>query len=107
MYKISKYQQVELAGLQVINGYCKNGEIFNQNGSVKNLNIYLNDKVVKMVTLSNQFSKTQTIVIQPPVPLKAGDVIKLSIQSVYKGTNYEDACISELKPVFNLTEVAE
>ena len=76
-YKIQTYQSVELSGLQIINGYCKNMETFIQNSSVKNLNIYHKGKIIKMATLTNRFSEKQIISIQPSIKLSAGDDIKI------------------------------
>lgn len=103
-YKMQTYQSVELSGLQIINGYCKNMEAYIQNSSVKNLNIYHKGKIIKMATLTNRFSEKQIISIQPPIKLSAGDDIKIVIQDIYKGTKYTDVCISELIPILTLDE---
>ncbi len=103
-YKIQTYQSVELSGLQIINGYCKNMETFIQNSSVKNLNIYHKGKIIKMATLTNRFSEKQIISIQPSIKLSAGDDIKIVIQDIYKGTKFTDVCISELIPIFTIDE---
>ena len=84
LYKIKK--------IGIINGYAKNNDIFKQNNRVKKLRLEYGDHV-------RTFALKDTIVMQylkfnEPVLMKK---FKITILDVYKGSKYDDTCISEIK----------
>ncbi|PHS08595.1 MAG: hypothetical protein COA88_06425 [Kordia sp.] len=87
--------------LSLINGYVKSKELFYENGRVKGLNIYINNQYVQSVILNDtplvQEFKVNAI-------FKTNDSITLEPKTYYKGTKYDDICISEVQT--NLGETA-
>lgn len=80
--------------LSLVNGYTKSEEIFNKYGSVKTMEIYLNNNYKNTILLQN------TPLIQEfavDMVFTKNDVIKLVPVLYYKGTTYNDICISEIQ----------
>ena len=90
---------VQLDYLGIIPGYAKNKGIGNdrwtQNNRVKTLFIEFSDKKRKKVTLSD-IESMQYIIVD-----KKTSFVLLTIKDVYRGSLYNDACISEIKPIIN------
>lgn len=80
--------------LSLVNGYVKSEALFKKNGSVKTLEIYLNSEYQNTILLQD------TPYIQEfsvDFAFFKNDVIKLIPVSYYKGTEYDDICISEIQ----------
>ncbi|MBW1297006.1 NADase-type glycan-binding domain-containing protein [Aquimarina litoralis] len=80
--------------LSLVNGYTKSKSLFYKNGRVKELKVLVNDKTVGYVELLDtpliqQFS-IQTLYTKD-------DKITLKPLTFYKGTKYDDICISEIQ----------
>ena len=80
--------------LSIINGYVKSEALFYQNGRVKELKVYVNNKYKETVTLLDtplvQEFKVNAI-------FKTNDTITLEPKTYYKGSKYNDICISEIQ----------
>lgn len=82
----------KIGALKIYNGYIKNEEVFEKNNRVKDAEIVFEDGSSETFTLKDTY-KPQYVVFSK---VHEGSSLKLIIQSVYKGTKYQDACISEI-----------
>lgn len=80
--------------LSIVNGYVKNEELFYKNGRVKEMEVYVN----------NEYKQTVTLIDTPLIQeflidtvFKSNDSISLVPKTYYKGTKYNDICISEIQ----------
>ena len=80
--------------LSVINGYVKSKELFYKNGRVKELNVYINNQYIQSVILLD-LPLVQEFTVN--AVFKTGDNITLEPKTYYKGTKYDDICISEIQ----------
>jgi hypothetical protein len=80
----------------IINGYTKNYSTFTQNNRIKKAKVEVIDKNYEtheyFIYLEDNQS-TQFIEFDKPI---LTNKIKLTIQEVYKGTKYNDTCLSEI-----------
>ncbi len=87
--------------LSLINGYVKSEALFHENGRVKELNVSINNQYIQSVILLDtplvQEFKVNTV-------FKTNGIITLAPKTYYKGTKYDDICISEIQT--NLGETA-
>lgn len=81
----------------IYNGYHKNPKLWKKNARAKKLKLYLNNKPVAVLKLSDVMGG-QSFKIKPVRSDIAGKdlVITLEVMEVYKGTTYEDLAISEI-----------
>lgn len=83
-----------LRGLRIKNGYAKSAELWKKNNRIKEMDLSLNGQVkarIKLLdTMQNQGVNLEAFQVNP------GDVIRLTIVSVYPGSAYQDTCISEI-----------
>ncbi len=80
--------------LSLINGYVKSKDLFYKNGRVKNMEVLVNDQSVGIVELID------TPLIQEfsiNALFTKDDIITLKPLTYYKGTTYDDICISEIQ----------
>ncbi len=87
--------------LSLINGYVKSKSLYYKNGRVKEVEIYVNDEYKQSLVLLDtplvQEIKVNSIFTK-------NDIITLVPKSYYKGTKYDDICISEIQT--NLGKIA-
>lgn len=87
--------------LSLINGYVKSEALFYKNARVKELNVSINEQFVQSITLIDtplvQEFKINAV-------FKTNDIITIEPKTYYKGTTYDDICISEIQT--NLGETA-
>ncbi len=78
--------------IYVANGYVKNQTAWENNGRVKKLKMYVNDKPYAILCLED--SRSEQAFEFPPI----GDyqTMKFEIMEVYKGKKYSDVAISEI-----------
>ncbi len=79
--------------IRILNGYCKTPSLYSKNNRVKTIGIVFSDGTSIERTLSDEFSKYNIIALNEPVICNE---ICFEIQDVYKGTHYDDTCISEI-----------
>ena len=80
--------------LSLVNGYVKSEKTFTENGRIKELNVFLNDSYKGTIALID------TPVVQEfqlDFLFTKNDVVKLVPVTFYKGTTYDDVCISEIQ----------
>lgn len=80
--------------LSLVNGYTKSKTLFEQNGRAKTLKVFLNNKYTGTVRLQDiplvQYFELDIL-------FKRDDTIKLVPLDYYKGTKYDNFCISEIQ----------
>lgn len=81
----------------IYNGYHKNHKLWKKNARAKKLKLYINNKPVAILKLSDVMGG-QSFKIKPVKSDIAGKdlVITLEVMEVYKGTTYDDLAISEI-----------
>lgn len=82
----------KLSGLNINAGYQKNEGNYYKNSRPKELEISFSDGTYTKVTLEDACG-LQKITLDTPVET---EWIKIKINSVYEGTDYDDTCISEI-----------
>jgi hypothetical protein len=88
-------KNVNLKYMGFITGYNKNDQAWQQNNSIQTAELMFSDNSIKNVGFFNIW-RMQYCEIN-----KTSSFVKIKITSVNKGSKYNDACISEIKPVFN------
>ncbi|WP_299125902.1 hypothetical protein [uncultured Winogradskyella sp.] len=87
--------------LSIVNGYVKSKTLFYENSRVKELRVSINNQYIQSIILLDtplvQEFKVNAV-------FKTNDIISLEPASYYKGTKYNDVCISEIQT--NLGETA-
>lgn len=87
--------------LSLINGYVKTKALFYENGRVKELEVYVNNRFIQTILLMDS-PLVQEFEIN--AIFKTNDIITLEPKTYYKGTKYDEICISEIQS--NLGETA-
>lgn len=82
--------------IYMINGSAKSERLYYANNRVKTLRVDFSYGESKIVTLNDGVLGEQEIDLGAPIKTES---IKLTILSVYKGNQYDDTCISEVRPV--------
>lgn len=90
----------------LFNGYCKSVKLWNENSRIKKLNVYYNSGLLCHVTLQDtwhlQYFSLKDFFYDKrenntgKIKLKSGDIISLEIVDTYKGSKFEDVCLSGL-----------
>ena len=103
---VNIYSAYKIDSLGIINGYAKNEEVFYKNNRVKKIKIeYKNDifreeNPYNMKTpeiyeyILEDTMAMQYLVFPEPIYMSS---MKISILEVYKGSKWDDTCISELR----------
>jgi hypothetical protein len=79
--------------MKIIAGYAKSDKIFNANNRIKEIKISFSSHYSQIATLAdNQQYQRIEFNMGPPTTM-----VKLTILDVYKGSKYNDACISEIE----------
>jgi Mg-chelatase subunit ChlD len=79
--------------LKIIAGYPKTAAVFQANNRVKKVMIVFSDGESQTATLADQ-KEFQRVLIDRDKPTR---FVKLVIMEVYKGTKYDDTCVSEVE----------
>lgn len=80
--------------LQLVNGYAKSATSFNRNNRVKGATLSFSDGTKSQISLEDTPFKQSV-----PIGKKVQSV-RLTINDVYKGTAYNDTCLSEIEVEF-------
>lgn len=93
--KLESGQDQVVTGINIMAGYAKNDQIYQQNNRIKTLKVECSDGTSKVFTLEDlaDYTAYQDLKFDSPVQTKS---IKLTIIDVYPGSKYEDTCISEI-----------
>lgn len=86
---------IDIAGVQLLNGYHKNQTVFSRNGRVRGLVLVLSNGYRVEAELEDRDGIQE---IRLPRPQRASWV-QLVLTSAYRGTKYADTAISELRVI--------
>ncbi|SFI23116.1 Serine/threonine protein kinase [Tindallia magadiensis] len=84
-----------IQGIFIINGYTRSEEIFYNNNRVKDVLIELSNGQQFYTQLADGFKEENHLLFETPINTQW---IKLTIKSVYPGSQYQDTCISGIYP---------
>ncbi|MFT5906155.1 MAG: hypothetical protein ACI9E1_001761 [Cryomorphaceae bacterium] len=87
---ITLNRPTRLAAVSLINGYKHDTSLFKKNNRIKSAELLINDKVKELITLADMVDEKRYF-LNYKRPVKT---MKLTIKSVYKGTKYDDTCLS-------------
>ncbi|MGE5581086.1 MAG: NADase-type glycan-binding domain-containing protein [Bacillota bacterium] len=87
-------EPMQVNSLNLTNGYAKSDESFTRNNRIKTVILEFGDGSKSKVTLKDT-SKPQIIPVR-----KKTRTIRITISEVYKGTKYDDTCLSDVKLEF-------
>lgn len=90
--KFTFINECKPTNIQIINGYAKSQAIYLKNSRPNKLKLTYSDGSTQIIDLKDT-STLQTFPINCTSKLKW---VKIEILNVYKGTHYEDTCISEI-----------
>ncbi len=90
-FKSSSEQKVSY--LKIMNGYCKSEDLYMKNNRVKNIRVVFSDGTSIDGSLNDEFANYDLIVLTEPVFCNE---FYIEITDVYRGTHYDDTCISEI-----------
>lgn len=82
-------------GIEIINGYSKSKKLYEANCRAKEVVVECNGTRYSYTLEDKGAGKTQRLAL--PEAVKT-DKIRITINSVYKGNEYEDLCIAEVTP---------
>ncbi|MCT4596476.1 MAG: hypothetical protein N4A50_01155 [Vallitalea sp.] len=86
-----------ISAIAIYNGYAKNDYLYNSNGRVKKLALYVNGRIYAILDLEDTW-KEQVFMVEPlKSTIEEVDlVLTFEIQEVYEGDKWEDTCIAEI-----------
>lgn len=83
-----------LSGVRIINGYAKSKDIYAMNNRIKKVEIILSDGTNFIYTLEDDTLNFQTLDFGKEITTR---YITIKILEVYKGSKFNDTCISEVE----------
>lgn len=92
--QLSSDKVATLSGIEIVAGYAKSSNLFKQNNRIKKIEISFSNGTSVVKTLKDNIMGFQKINFSTPVTSK---IVKIKILDVYKGSKYNDTCISEIK----------
>lgn len=84
-----------VTAIELLNGYHKNADIFAKNNRVREIKITMSNGYSTTVELEDS-GGVQKIALDEP---QAVTWVQLTIQSVYRGTKYQDTALSEVRVI--------
>jgi hypothetical protein len=84
----------KLSSIDIVSGYAKTNKTYTSNNRVKTLELSFSDGSSVVEILKDKVMGYQRITFLRPI---LTNFVKFRILEVYKGTKYEDTCISEIK----------
>jgi hypothetical protein len=101
--RIDNLKNCRLVAFRIRNGYTKSQKLWQDHNRVKDLVLYFNSNLVQNLFISDSFDPIEIYIT--PTPVKNGDVVTLSISSVYSGKKRPDqTAISALMPIIQYEE---
>lgn len=84
----------KVSKIKILNGYCKNEELYFKNNRIQHIRISFSDGSSITKKLDDNFFQYNIIELDEPVICTT---VTFSIIDVYRGTTYDDTCISEVE----------
>lgn len=86
--------EVELDGIEILNGYCKSQEIYKRNSRVGKIEIELDHTYSIAVELVDEYNRFQKIGFGKSIKVSA---INIRINDIVKGTQLDSPAMSEIR----------
>lgn len=83
----------KVSQINILNGYCKNQDIYTKNNRIKEVKVEFDDGTYSTHTLKDKYNEWNFIKFDKEHICKK---IKIYIISVYEGSHYNDTCVSEI-----------
>ena len=94
-FRFSRYSP-PVTTIEIFNGYMKSDKVWKDNSRVKQLKLYINNKLYALLNLKDIKSK-QIFAIDTLQGINSDLYLKFEIASVYPGDKYDDTAISEIE----------
>jgi tetratricopeptide (TPR) repeat protein len=91
LINIQLYVEYKVDGVEITNGYAKSESLFKKNSRVKTLSLIFSDGSERRINLKDTMTP-QYVAID-----KNTKLLRFQVVDVYKGEQYQDLCISELR----------
>lgn len=91
--EIGSNKTLEFNTIIINNGYCKSERLFNENNRAKKLRLTFDDGESVILNLKDGYSNFKNSFDMPKVKTKS---ITIEIVDVYKGSKWDDTCISDI-----------
>ncbi len=88
--------QIGITKIYIANGYRKSKSLWEKNGRVKTLKVYLDGVYFITLELLDAFEFQEISIPKIMLPQEKILKIRFEIAAVYPGSKYQDTCISEL-----------
>lgn len=86
----------------LVNGYAKSDDIYEKNNRISKLDVSLDGGAPFQVSVPDERLTSEMFYFDLPESSKPVSTVKLTIAGVYKGTKYDDTCLSEVVLVSKL-----
>lgn len=93
-FEISAGSLQQVQGISILNGYCKSQDLYYKNNRPKDVTVTLSDGSQYSYTLSDECGSYQQLDFGSPQQTTS---IRVTIDSVYKGTKWSDTVVSEVE----------
>lgn len=90
--EFSSKKKQYITGINILNGYCKSETLYYENHRPRTIEIKFDGMSVEM-ELDDLYNVYQNIEFAEPVESKT---VRIIIKDIYRGTGYDDCCISEI-----------
>lgn len=90
----SSDERQRITGIKILNGYCKSERLYKKNNRIKEIKMSFSDGSIITKLLQDNFSEYDVIELDKPIICT---YFMIKIEDVYRGTDYDDTCISEIK----------
>lgn len=87
-------QPIKLSSLLIKNGYTKNRDLYLKNNRIKTMKLEFSDGTTQTLNIPDDYYELFYYTLPEEVYTS---YVKCTIESVYKGTKYQDTCLSEMK----------
>ena len=87
---------IDYTQICIVNGYARNNQVWQENGRVKTLMMYVYDQPYARLALEDTINPQYFTIPQGDIRVSNGGEVtfKFVIEDVYPGTMYEDTCIT-------------
>ena len=89
---------IEFVELCIVNGYAATEKNWNENNRVKELKMYFDNKYITTIVLEDTIKQQYIDISEFNLKVQNGETakFKFEINDIYKGTKYDDTCITGL-----------
>ncbi len=93
--ELSADEKQTVAGFYIVNGYAKSERLFLENRRAKSITVTVDGAEYSFTLEDGEFGERERIELPEPAETS---VLKITVNSSYKGTKYDDICITDIEP---------